>query len=71
MYQKIQSLKIINWYKKLSFGINICSYWIGSFQMVYCFICLSQQTGALQEATALRKPTTIVNIRANENAMTQ
>jgi len=39
--------------------------------MIYCFIWLSQQTGALQEAIALSKPTTIVNIRANENAMTQ
>jgi len=39
--------------------------------MVYCFIWLSQQTGAQQEAIALSKPTTIVNIRANENAMTQ
>jgi len=34
----LQSLKIIicykklSWYKKLSFGINICSYLIGSFQ---------------------------------------
>jgi len=39
--------------------------------MVYCFIWLSQQTGALQEAFALSKPTAIVNIRANENALTQ
>jgi len=37
--------------------------------MVYCFIWLSQQTGPLQEAIVLSKPTTIVNIRANENAM--
>ena len=39
--------------------------------MVYCFIWLSQETGALQEAIALSEPTTIVNITANENAMTQ
>ena len=39
--------------------------------IVYCFIWLSQQTGALQEAIALSKLNTIVNIRANENAMTQ
>ena len=32
--QKLPSLKIIIWYKKLSFGISrlICSYLIGSFQ---------------------------------------
>jgi len=39
--------------------------------MVYCFIWLSQQAEALQDAIALSKPTTIVNIRANENAMAQ
>ena len=44
---------------------------IGQWTMLYCFIWLSQQTGALQEFIALSKPTTIVNIRANENAMTQ
>jgi len=43
--------------------------WMGS--MVYCFIWLSQQTGALQEAIGLSKPTIIVSIRANENVMTQ
>jgi len=32
---------------------------------------LSQQTGTLQEAIALSKPTTVVNIRVNENAMAQ
>jgi len=44
---------------------------IGQWTMAYCFIWLSQQTGALQEAIALSKPITIVNIRANENAMVQ
>jgi len=31
----------------------------------------AKKTGVLQEAIALSKPTIIVNIRANENAMTQ
>jgi len=39
--------------------------------MVYCFIWLSQQAQSLQKAIALTsKPTTIVNIRANENTVT-
>jgi len=37
---------------------------VGQWTMVYCFIWLSQQTGTLQEAVALSKPTTILNIRA-------
>jgi len=37
--------------------------------LLFHTVWLSQQTGALQEAIALSKPTTIVNIRANENTM--
>jgi len=34
-YQILQSLKIIIWYKKLSFGARICSDLIGSFQNIW------------------------------------
>jgi len=39
--------------------------------LLFHTVWLSQQTGALQEAIALSKPTTIVNIRANKNTMRQ